>query len=106
MSNPSWQMQMRASLTRLQQTKTTADPLKIALLGVGHPLNGDDAAGIAIAAGGILRDLILAMPGGDSMRAATPYIPVFLLEALFLVAALCVIWRLHAPTPRNLGVEP
>lgn len=64
------------------------------------------AAGIAIAAGGVIRDLILALPGGGGFRAATPYIPVFLLEAVFLVAALCVIWRLHRATPRNLGVEP
>lgn len=62
------------------------------------------AAGIAIAAGGIIRDVILAMPGTG--RPAAPYVPVFLLEAVFLVAALCVIWRLHAQTARNLGVEP
>ncbi len=63
------------------------------------------AAGIAISAGGILRDLILAMPGGDTLRPATPYVPVFLLEALFLVIALCVIWRLHAVPSRNVGVK-
>lgn len=62
------------------------------------------AAGIAIAAGGIIRDVILAMPG--TARPAAPYVPVFLLEAVFLVAALCVIWRLHAQAARNLGVEP
>jgi len=64
------------------------------------------AAGIAIAAGGILRDVILALPGGDTLNPATPYIPVFLLEALFLVVALCVIWRLQAVPSRNLGVKP
>ncbi|WP_224814319.1 PucC family protein [Hasllibacter sp. MH4015] len=64
------------------------------------------AAGIAIAAGGIIRDLILALPGGASLRPAAQYVPVFLLEALFLVAALCVIWRLHAMSTRNLGAEP
>jgi len=64
------------------------------------------AAGIAIAAGGILRDVVLALPGGDTLNPATPYIPVFLLEALFLVVALCVIWRLQAVPSRNLGVKP
>lgn len=64
------------------------------------------AAGIAIAAGGIIRDLILALPGGEGFDAATPYIPVFLLEAVFLVAALCVIWRLDRATPRDLGIKP
>ncbi len=38
---------MQQTISRISQ-KTTADP-RIALLGVGHPLNGDDAAGIAIA---------------------------------------------------------
>ncbi len=49
MSNPSWQERMRASLKRLQPTDPQSGPPKIALLGVGHPLNGDDAAGIVIA---------------------------------------------------------
>ncbi len=64
------------------------------------------AAGVAIAMGGVIRDVILAFQGGAALRPAAPYVPVFLLEALFLVAALCVIWRLHAVSPRNLGVEP
>lgn len=64
------------------------------------------AAGIAIAAGGIIRDLILALPGGPELRPATPYIPVFVLEVVFLLAALCVIWRLHVMTARNLGKAP
>lgn len=64
------------------------------------------AAGIAIAAGGIIRDLILALPGGADLRPATPYIPVFVLEVVFLLAALCVIWRLHTLSSRNLGTEP
>lgn len=49
MSNPSWQDRMRTSLNRLQQGDSASGPPKVALLGVGHPLNGDDAAGIAIA---------------------------------------------------------
>ncbi|GAB5446768.1 PucC family protein [Gymnodinialimonas sp.] len=64
------------------------------------------AAGIAIAAGGIIRDVILALPGGADLRPAAPYIPVFLLEVAFLLAALCVIWRLHVMSTRNLGKSP
>ena len=46
------------------------------------------AAGIAIAFGGIIRDIIVAAPGvADS---ATPYIAVFALEMVLLAAALAV----------------
>lgn len=46
MSNPSWQTQMQTTLKRLQ----AADPhCNVAILGVGQRLNGDDAAGIAVA---------------------------------------------------------
>lgn len=60
MSNPSWLTQMQASLNRLKQAKTTP---RIALLGVGHPLNGDDAAGIAIA-----RALSAALPAQEHVQ--------------------------------------
>ena len=63
------------------------------------------AAGVAIALGGVIRDVILTLPGAATLDPATPYIPVFLLEALFLVVALCVIWRLHAASSRNLSIE-
>ena len=49
------------------------------------------AAGIAVALGGILRDLILGLPGAESFRPEAPYTPVFGLElALLLAAALAV----------------
>lgn len=50
---------MRQSLTRL--TTRTAEP-RIALLGIGHPLNGDDAAGIAV-----VRALDAVLPSSDSV---------------------------------------
>lgn len=48
------------------------------------------SAGLAIALGGIIRDVILAMPGGAT-DAALPYLPVFAFEILLLVIALFVI---------------
>ncbi len=45
MSPPSWM----SSLTETCQQLTQADrPLRMAVLGIGSPLNGDDAAGLAI----------------------------------------------------------
>ena len=46
------------------------------------------AAGMAIAFGGILRDVILAAPGGAGV--ATPYIAVFALELVLLLVALVI----------------
>ena len=48
------------------------------------------AAGVAIAAGGVIRDVILAMPGGQS-DAALPYLPVFAAEILLLIGALVLL---------------
>src|SRR5512140_104842 len=46
MSNNSWQISLKTELQRL----TTADrPLRLALMGIGHELCGDDAVGIRIA---------------------------------------------------------
>ena len=65
------------------------------------------AAGVGIAAGGVIRDAILILGGeGAALRPEASYVPVFVLEALFLVAALCAIWRLHAAGTRNLGWKP
>ncbi len=49
------------------------------------------AAGIAVALGGAIRDIITALPGADSFRPETPYTPVFALELLFLVLAIGAI---------------
>ncbi len=49
------------------------------------------SAGVAIAAGGVIRDVILSLPVGNEYGAATPYVPVFALEMVFLVLALVVI---------------
>jgi len=42
MSSPSWSEQLRQSLKRLP----TERPPRVAILGVGHELNGDDGAGL------------------------------------------------------------
>ena len=49
------------------------------------------SAGIGIAGGSLLRDLILALPIGSRFGVATPYLSVYVLEVLFLIAALAVI---------------
>ncbi|MBK5934447.1 BCD family chlorophyll transporter-like MFS transporter [Rhodovulum imhoffii] len=48
-------------------------------------------AGIAIALGGILRDVVMTLPAGDTFGAATPYFVVFSLEFLMLALALIVV---------------
>jgi BCD family chlorophyll transporter-like MFS transporter len=48
------------------------------------------AAGIAVALGGIIRDILVVLPIGQTFGAATPYVAVFALELLLLVAALLV----------------
>jgi BCD family chlorophyll transporter-like MFS transporter len=40
------------------------------------------AAGVAVALGGIIRDLITAMPGAEAFRPEAPYTPVFSLELI------------------------
>ena len=53
MSNKSWQERLRAELQRL--TKNSEHP-RLALVGIGHELCGDDAVGLRIA--GMLRPLV------------------------------------------------
>jgi BCD family chlorophyll transporter-like MFS transporter len=49
------------------------------------------AAGIAVALGGVIRDLILTMPDAETFRPEAAYTPVFSLELALLVAALAAI---------------
>ena len=51
------------------------------------------AAGVAIAVGGVIRDVMLLAPGTNTAGAA-PYVPVFALEAALLALALVVAWPL------------
>jgi BCD family chlorophyll transporter-like MFS transporter len=51
------------------------------------------AAGVAIAIGGVIRDVMLLAPGAEADGAA-PYVPVFALEAGLLALALVVAWPL------------
>lgn len=51
-------------------------------------------AGIAIAIGGVIRDMVLAAQHGQTGAAAAPYIPVFALEMGFLILAVIAVWPL------------
>lgn len=74
----------------LTATMRTAPKDQIGLaLGAWGAVQGT-AAGAAIAAGGVARDIILAMPGA-STNAALPYLPVFGFEAVLLILAMILI---------------
>ncbi|MDT8857185.1 PucC family protein [Paracoccaceae bacterium Fryx2] len=49
------------------------------------------AAGVAIASAGVIRDVVLGLQIGGTFGEATPYVTVFILEMVFLLAALVVI---------------
>jgi BCD family chlorophyll transporter-like MFS transporter len=59
------------------------------------------AAGVAVALGGIIRDLITAMPGAEAFRPEAPYTPVFSLELILIFAALVSIMLLKTRTARH-----
>ncbi len=61
MSNRSWQESLRAEAQRLSRSDR---PLRLALLGIGHELCGDDAVGVRIA--GMLR---VHQPADESLLA-------------------------------------
>jgi len=52
------------------------------------------AAGVAIAVGGVIRDVIVAAP--VSVDPATPYLAVFAVEIALLALALAATWRMMA----------
>lgn len=61
MLNPSWKTRLNQTLTRLRES----DPApRVAVVGIGHELNGDDAAGLAVACG-----LAARWPGMEHLRA-------------------------------------
>lgn len=47
MSLPSWESSLKQALNRLSRER----PLRLAVLGIGHELRGDDAAGLMVARG-------------------------------------------------------
>jgi BCD family chlorophyll transporter-like MFS transporter len=53
------------------------------------------AAGIAVTLGGVIRDLVLALPGSESFAPELPYTPVFGLELLLCLAAAVAIVALR-----------
>jgi BCD family chlorophyll transporter-like MFS transporter len=54
------------------------------------------AAGLAIALGGVVRDIIVSLPGAQNFRPEAPYTPVFVIEMLLLIAASIVMLRLRS----------
>ena len=61
------------------------------------------AAGAGIALGGVIRDVILGLPGFSTISPEMPYVPVFALEMIFLVVALIVATPLVRLHTRNTG---
>ena len=57
-------------------------------------------AGLAIAIGGVIRDVIVALPAVADRGAETAYVPVFGLEMLVLALAVAVIWPLRSSFAR------
>ena len=53
MQSQSWQASLKASLT---PSKRAEQPVRLAVLGIGHELCGDDAVGVRLA--GMLRPLV------------------------------------------------
>ncbi len=49
------------------------------------------AAGIAVALGGVIRDVVAGLPGAETFRPEVPYTPVFSLELVLLAATAVAI---------------
>ena len=65
-----------------------------AQVGLAHGAGGAvqaTAAGVSVALGGIIRDFVVALPGSESFRPETPYLPVFSLELVLVAAAVVAI---------------
>ncbi|MBB4197210.1 MFS transporter [Rhodoblastus sphagnicola] len=58
------------------------------------------AAGIAIALGGVIRDVVAGLPIEQPFGAATPYNTVYSLEIVFLLCAIVVMFPLLRRAPR------
>jgi hydrogenase 3 maturation protease len=88
MSKTSWLEQFNQTLRRLQQTD---QPPKVAVVGIGHELNGDDAAGIAIARAlqplGETHDRLLILDAGPAPENQTGVLRRFGPDLVLLVDA-------------------
>ncbi|MEM9342533.1 MAG: PucC family protein [Pseudomonadota bacterium] len=62
-------------------------------------------AGVAVAMGGIIRDVIVALPGSEHFRPETPYTPVFVLEIILLAVALFAIFRMRHRGARRMDEQ-
>jgi len=63
------------------------------------------AAGIGVALGGVIRDVVIGIDGAQAANPASGYIPVFALEMIFLIFALIALYpllkRSNVPNPRE-----
>ena len=82
---PSWANSLRQTLNRLSEER----PLRLALLGIGHELRGDDAAGLAVAAGlrPFANDDFLAIEAGHAPENHTSSLRRFAPTLVLLVDA-------------------
>lgn len=67
------------------------------------------AAGAGVAAGGLVRDAILGLPGAASFGPELPYLPVFAIEIVLLILACLVLmplWRKPRTTASRNQEEP
>jgi MFS transporter, BCD family, chlorophyll transporter len=64
------------------------------------------AAGLSIAVGGIIRDVILAAPGDPASHPAAPYVPVFSLEIVLLCGAVALAYRLMRREAASIRAKP
>jgi hydrogenase 3 maturation protease len=87
-SNQSWQASLTASLSRLKKPER---PVRMAVVGIGHELCGDDAAGVRVA--GLLRSLaagnaqLLAIEAGPAPENFTGPLRRFAPDLVLLVDA-------------------
>ncbi|MEM9249931.1 MAG: PucC family protein [Pseudomonadota bacterium] len=63
------------------------------------------SAGVGIAAAGIVRDVLVALPTADGIAAHTPYNAVFTLEIVFLACAVLVALPLARGLARTISSE-
>jgi hydrogenase maturation protease HycI len=85
MSLPSWANSLSQTLNRLSEER----PLRLALLGIGHELRGDDAAGLAVAAGirPFVRENFLVIEAGHAPENHTGTVRRFAPTLVLLIDA-------------------
>ena len=88
MSSPSWRDQLNRKLSQLPATESGP---RVAIAGIGHELNGDDAAGLMVArallAQGSTSDRLLVIDAGPAPENQTGVLRAFRPDLVLLVDA-------------------